>query len=128
MLHHDLVLAAGAGRQEEVCGTGKDDRGIRFDLECSPEGIGGEKWLIKNTKKTEGLPQPPPEIVIAETKDPVRLEKGSAYPFRNRHFPVDLLHACMAGRNRSRRKAFPIATTGEGCRRSFPFGQHMVDI
>ena len=49
----------------------------------------------KEIKKTEGLPQPPPEIVVAETKDPVRLEKGDVHPYRIGSFPVHLLYAAV---------------------------------
>ena len=48
----------------------------------------------KDIKKTEGLPQPPPEIVVAETKTPfdwkrvmfIFLGLGMVYYFRHRRW------------------------------------------
>ena len=80
----------------------------------------------KEKKSTEGLPQPPPEIVVAETKAKIRLEKGVVYPIGIRSVLMDFLYAGMAGCYRSRRKAFCLITTRKGSHSPFLTGRRMV--
>ena len=83
----------------------------------------------KEKKRTEGLPQPPPEIVVAETKAQVRLEKGHVYSYRTGSFPVDLLYA-VSGRMLLTREAsiLPCLRQGKGAIALFLLAGYMVGI
>jgi len=48
MLHHDSGSATVLEDKKKFVGL-VDDRGIRYDIRCSPEGIGGGKWQTKST-------------------------------------------------------------------------------
>ena len=68
----------------------------------------------KEKKSTEGLPQPPPEIVVAETKPKFDWKRVLFILIGIRSVLMDFLYAGMAGCYRSRRKAFCLITTRKG--------------